>query len=115
MLEDPPTMSDRLARSVLLAPNAVARAAAAATRDREQRWMLQQPRAVRASYVREVLDRDHVELRTEMWMLRQADAVRQSYVSNVLHPRLRPAPVGRPKLPGAERAETDPSGRESVG
>jgi hypothetical protein len=108
-------MSDRLARSVLLAPNAVARAAAAATRDREQRWMLRQPRAVRASYVEDVLDRDHRALRTEMWMLRQPDAVRESYVRHVLRPRLRPEPVGPPSLPAADGWQPDSGGRESVG
>lgn len=82
-------MPDLLARSVLLAPDAVARAAAAATRDREQRWMLNQPRRVRASFARAVLDHDHQALRAEMWMLRQDDDVRESYVRTVLEPRLR--------------------------
>ena len=104
-------MSDRLARSVLLAPNAVARAAAAATRNREQRWMLLQPREVRASYVQHVLNRDHQDLRQEIWMLRQPDVVRESYVRWVVEPRLREAPA-RPVSPGRpRRARSTPEGR----
>ena len=103
-------MADRLARSVLLAPNAVTRAAAAATRDREQRWMLLQPREVRASYVRDVLNRDHPDLRQEMWMLRQPDAVRESYVRWVIEPRLRqsPSPTMSPRR--SRRARSAPQG-----
>ncbi len=43
-------------RSILLAPSAVARTAAYAANEPEQRWMLRQPRDVRRSYVREVLE-----------------------------------------------------------
>ena len=71
-----------LERSILLAPDRVARAAARVAGDRRARWMLCQPRAVRASYVRDVMDRGgNAE---EVWMLRQADAVRESYVTEVL-------------------------------
>jgi hypothetical protein len=107
-------MSDRLARSVLLAPNAVARAAAAATRDRTQRWMLVQPRAVRASYVRNVLDRDHPDLRREMWMLRQSDDVREGYVRSVLQPQMRPEPVGPPALGAVHPAPSGRGGTDGV-
>ena len=44
------------ARRVLLAPNLVSRAAARAAGAREEAWMLSQPRKVRESYVREVLE-----------------------------------------------------------
>jgi hypothetical protein len=84
-------MSDRpqptgLARRVLLAPNVVARAAARAAARREQAWMLSQPREVRESYVREVVDRGEDPLHAEIWMLRQPRSVRESYVREVLEP-----------------------------
>ena len=77
-----------LARRVLLAPNVVARAAARAAGEREQAWMLSQPREVRESYVREVVDRGEDPLHAEIWMLRQPNAVRESYVREVLEPAL---------------------------
>ena len=52
--------------------------------------MLRQPKAVRASYVREVLDTPgDEELLTQIWMLGQSEAVRASYVRDVLEPQLR--------------------------
>jgi hypothetical protein len=106
-------MASSAERSLLLAPDAVARAAVGLAPDREAKWMLRQPRAVRRSFVDEVFGREdeerlqqiwmlsqpreiresfveHVlmkqdpEPREEIWMLRQADAVRESYVSYVL-------------------------------
>ena len=50
--------------------------------------MLRQPRGVRESYVREVIDRGGDDLLAEIWMLRQPDAVRKSYVKDVLEPKL---------------------------
>ena len=47
-----------------------------------ERWMLLQPRAVRASYVRDALGRGPKA--EEVWMLRQSDTVRESYVADVL-------------------------------
>jgi hypothetical protein len=81
-------MADRLARQVLRAPGFVRRAAASRVRDPVEQWMLRQPDATRASYVREVLDRGGDDLLAEIWMLRQPDAVRESYVTEVLEPRL---------------------------
>ena len=50
--------------------------------------MLRQPKPVRASYVREVLDADgDTDLLTQIWMLRQPDDVRESYLRHVLEPR----------------------------
>jgi hypothetical protein len=72
---------------VLLAPGTVARAAARASSDRRQRWMLQQPLKVRRSFVAEVFDGKasvDPERREEIWMLRQSKAVRESYVKQVL-------------------------------
>jgi hypothetical protein len=72
-------------RQVLLAPDAVARAASNVVRGRVERWMLRQPRSVRRSYVFEVLAHgDDRELREQRWMLLQPDAVRVSYVTEVL-------------------------------
>jgi hypothetical protein len=77
-----------LARRVLLAPNVVARAAARAAAEREQAWILCQPRSVRESYVRQVVDRGEDPVHAEIWMLRQPKAVRESYVREVLEPTL---------------------------
>lgn len=71
-------------RAVLLAPDRVARAAATRAPTPEERWMLRQPRAVRVSFVREVLVPDGNPNAEEIWMLRQPDAVRDSYVREVL-------------------------------
>ena len=76
------------ARRVLLAPNLVSRAASRAAAAREEAWMLTQPRAVRESYVREVLDRGDEPVHAEIWMLRQAQEVRESYIREVLEPQL---------------------------
>jgi len=81
----PRTIQERLARQVLLAPALVRRAAAGRATEAAERWILEQSKHVRQSYVREVLDRNgehpHAE---EIWMLRQSDAVRESYVREVL-------------------------------
>jgi hypothetical protein len=71
-----------LERTILLAPDVVARRAAAIAPDPEQAWMLRQSRAVRASYCREALGRG--DAAEQAWMLRQPDAVRESYISEVL-------------------------------
>jgi hypothetical protein len=71
-----------LERTILLAPDAVARRAAAYAADAEQRWMLRQPRSVRASYCRNALGRSEVAERA--WMLRQPDHIRESYIIEVL-------------------------------
>jgi len=71
-------------RTILTAPGAVARAAALAARDPEQRWMLTQPREVRRSFAEEVFGREDAELRQEIWMLRQPEAVRESFIELVL-------------------------------
>ena len=71
-------------RSILLAPGPIARAVARVARAPEQRWMLRQPRAVRRSYVTQVLDRPDQQNAAEIWLLRQPKAVRASYVRAVL-------------------------------
>lgn len=54
--------------------------------------MLSQPREVRHSYVREVLERGGDPLHAEIWMLRQPDRVRHSYIREVLEPQLKSSP-----------------------
>ena len=71
-------------RTILLAPAAIAKAAALAANTAEERWMLAQPRSVRRSYVEEVVDRPNDPNAQERWMLRQPDAVRLSYIRDVL-------------------------------
>jgi hypothetical protein len=70
-------------RAVLTGPDRVARAAAAWVGDREARWMLRQPRAVRRSFAEAVLSSTD-ERAQERWMLQQPDSVRLSYVRDVL-------------------------------
>lgn len=70
-------------KRVLLGPAPVRRAAQRGLGAKE-RWILRQPRSVRRSYVREVLERGATTELEEAWMLRQPDAVRESYVREVL-------------------------------
>jgi hypothetical protein len=74
-------------RQILMGPDWVARAAAAAVTDPKQRWMLRQPRHVRRSYALEVLGRPDEDRVAEKWMLLQPDEVRLSYVERVLDRR----------------------------
>ncbi len=75
---------------MLLGPDVLSRAAAGRVETREEAWMLRQTKAVRASYVREVVDvSGDDDLLAQIWMLRQADDVRESYARDVLEPRLR--------------------------
>jgi hypothetical protein len=71
-----------LERTLLLAPDAIARRAAALAEDAEQAWMLRQPRAVRASFVRDAHGQGDVA--EQAWMLRQPDHIRESYIIEVL-------------------------------
>jgi IS1 family transposase len=83
-------MASPAERQVLLAPDVVARAAARVAPQREQRWMLSQPRELRRHFVRHVFDHPDMERRQEIWMLTQTDDVRESYIADVLerqHPR----------------------------
>jgi hypothetical protein len=72
-----------LGRELMLGPDLVARATAAAARTPAERWMLNQPRAVRRSYVFDVLDRQGGEREQRIWMLLQPPAVRESYLEHV--------------------------------
>ena len=71
-------------RQVLMAPDVVARAAAAVAPDRNAAWMLRQPRALRASFAREVLGSPDRNLAEQVWMLRQPLDVRLSYLEEVV-------------------------------
>lgn len=76
-------------RTVLLAPDFVAQAASSATDDPQAQWLLNQPGAVRASFVEDVLDRSgDRDLLATAWLLRQPDAVQASYVDQVVEPGL---------------------------
>ena len=72
------------ARTVLRAPDALTRAVAATDPDRERRWLLRRPRAVRRSFVERVIDRGAGPEAQRRWMLEQDEDVRSSYVSDVL-------------------------------
>ena len=78
-------------RTALLAPDFIASAAAATTNDAQARWILNQPRGVRKSYVENVLDRPgDSELLSTAWLLRQPSDVRDSYLREVVDPQLAP-------------------------
>ncbi len=82
-------------RSLLLAPDPIARAAVPLAPDDEARWMLRQPRAVRRSFVEEVLGREDEERAQQVWMLRRPREVRESFVEHVL---LRQDPLPREQV-----------------
>ena len=46
--------------------------------------MLKQPKGVRASYVRDVVDNGGEERLAQIWILRQKREVRESYIREVL-------------------------------
>lgn len=77
-------MASAAERQLLLAPDAVARAAAPLAPDPEAKWMLRQSRDVRRSFVDEVHGREDEELRQQVWMLRQPRDIRESFVWYVL-------------------------------
>jgi len=72
------------ARAVLRAPDALTRTIAAAETDPERRWLLRRARAVRRSFVEQVIDRGAGAAVQRRWMLEQDDDVRASYVAEVL-------------------------------
>ena len=74
----------RMDKAVLLGPAALARMAARSASEPAARWLLQQPRGVRASYVRTVLDAEDEPNAQEIWMLRQPRGVCASYARTVL-------------------------------
>jgi hypothetical protein len=69
------------ARAVLAGPDFVARQIANRQSDPQQRWILGRPRAVRRSFLAEIVDGNMAE---ERWMLLQDDETRLSYVAEVL-------------------------------
>ena len=77
-------MASSAERQLLLAPDAVARAAVALAPDPEARWMLRQPREIRRSFVDEVHGREDEATRQQVWMLHQRREVRESFVEHVL-------------------------------
>lgn len=100
-------------KAVILAPDAVARAAANYATAPEEGWMLRQPRAVRRSYWRDVICDGDLQRDREIWLLRQAEAVRESYIAEVLEPgppegASGHAPDPAPDTPAAHEAQADP-------
>jgi hypothetical protein len=82
--DDVPLTLGTLARALLLAPDTFARAAAAADADPQRRWLLRRPRAVRRSFVDEVIDAGGTKRRQERWLLLQDEATRASFVADVI-------------------------------
>jgi hypothetical protein len=72
------------ARAMLCAPDAVTRAVAVTAADPERRWLLRRPRAIRRSFVDQVIDRGAGPADQRRWMLEQDDDVRSSYIADVL-------------------------------
>ena len=72
------------ARAILCAPDAVTGTLARAESDPERRWLLRRPRAMRRSFVEQVLDRGADAADQRRWMLGQDDAVRESFIADVL-------------------------------
>jgi hypothetical protein len=77
-------MASAAEKQLLVAPDAVARAAAPMAQLPEQRWMLRQPRAVRRSFCEEVFGLPDEEHRQRVWMLHQPQEIRLSFVEHVL-------------------------------
>jgi hypothetical protein len=71
-------------KQLLVAPDAVARAAAPMAQLPEQRWMLRQPRDIRRSFCEEVFGRPDEEQRQQIWMLHQSRELRESFIEHVL-------------------------------
>ena len=77
-------MASSAERQILVAPDAVARAAAPLAPDAQSRWMLRQPRDLRRSFAEEVFGQDDEERLQQAWMLKQPREVRESFVEHVL-------------------------------
>jgi hypothetical protein len=85
------TSSSGVERNALLAPDFVASTAANATDDPQAKWLLNQPKPVRESYVRVVIDGSgDRDLLATGWLLAQPDEVRASYVREVVTPQVTP-------------------------
>jgi hypothetical protein len=72
------------ARMVLLGPDAVAHRLAARDTDPARRWLLGQPRAVRRSFVEQVIDAGGSRRAQERWLLLADEPVRRSFVEQVV-------------------------------
>jgi hypothetical protein len=77
-------MASSAERSLLLAPDAVARAAVGLAPDREAKWMLRQSRDLRRSFVEEVFGKPDEERLQQIWMLRRPREIRESFIEHVL-------------------------------
>lgn len=81
---DLPLTLGTVERVVVLAPDAVARAAASRESDPQRRWLLRRPRAVRRSFVAEVVDPGGTRRLQERWLLLQDAVTRESFVADVI-------------------------------
>jgi hypothetical protein len=75
------------ARAVLRGPDMVARTVAAREHDPQRRWLLRRPRAVRRSFLEDVIENGGHE---ERWMLLADGETRKSYVREVLEEAKQP-------------------------
>ena len=82
------------ARAVLTGPDFVAKGFAASEKDPQRRWMLRCPRAVRRSFVKDVIDQAGDQ---ERWMLLQDDDTRLSYIQEVGGDRQEVWLLGQPR------------------
>jgi hypothetical protein len=82
--DDVPLTLGTVARAVLLAPDAVARAAASLDTDSQRRWLLRRPRDVRRSFAEEVIDAGGTKRLQERWLLLQDEETRESFVAEVI-------------------------------
>ena len=84
MYEDVPLTLGTVERAVLLGPDAIARAVARTEADPLRRWLLRRPRAIRRSFVHDVVDAGGTRALQERWLLLHDDEVRLSYVAEVI-------------------------------
>lgn len=75
------------ARVILGSPDIIANTVARTQSDPKQRWMLGRPQAVRADFLKTVVEDGGSE---ERWMLRQKDKIRLSYITDVLEVAKKP-------------------------
>jgi hypothetical protein len=81
---DVPLTLGTVERAIVLAPDAVARVVASTEPDPLRRWLLRRPRAIRRSFVHEVVDAGGTRRLQERWLLLHDADVRASYVAEVI-------------------------------
>jgi hypothetical protein len=109
----PMALRRQVEKAMILAPDAVARAAASYSARPEEGWILRQPRAVRRAYWSDVMRHGDRQRDREIWMLRQPESVRESYIAEVLEPGPPEGTSGHSADPApdsflAQEPQTDP-------